>query len=195
MRLLPSGQALDLMGELVQSNEPQTIVMSVSWIDLLQAMNNKVTPLLSDITADIDINSGGSDADRALRESLAKMNGTDQIAALTTLLQTSLANIMGLEPEDIDPSQALTTMGLDSLMAIELKNKIERQLQLTLPMSAFMNEPTVATLATTAADIFGNTSTTPAPTPATDSVARIDEANGNAKEPMSGKARTGEPAS
>ncbi len=62
---------------------------------------------------------------------------------------------MGLEPNEIDPIQPLTTMGLDSLMAIELKNKIERQLQLTLPMSAFMSDPTVTTLAANAADIFG----------------------------------------
>ncbi len=74
MRLLPSGQALDVMGELIQTNEPQTIVMSVSWIDLLQALNGKVPPLISDITADIDVNSGGSDADRALRESLVGMS-------------------------------------------------------------------------------------------------------------------------
>ena len=73
MRLLPSEQALNVMGDLIRADQPQTIVMSVSWPNLVQAMNNKVPPLLADLTADIDISSGGSDADRALRESLIGM--------------------------------------------------------------------------------------------------------------------------
>lgn len=62
---------------------------------------------------------------------------------------------MGLDPEYIDVTQPLSTLGLDSLMAIELKNKIENRLQLTLPMALFMKEPSVSTLAEHVAEDFG----------------------------------------
>jgi NADPH:quinone reductase-like Zn-dependent oxidoreductase/acyl carrier protein len=198
MRLLPSGASLNLMGELIQSDQRQTIVMSVSWVDLLQALGGKVPPLLTDITADIDITSGGSDADRALRESLIGMNIDNRRTTLTDLFQSSLADIMGLEPEEIDPTQPLTTMGLDSLMAIELKNKIERQLQTTLPMSAFMNEPSVGSLATHVAETYGGGETGEANSaqPGSPMTSRVDEGNGSGRvTPKSGKASAQETAS
>ena len=52
-----------------------------------------------------------------------------------------------MEPEDIDPSETLNTMGLDSLMAIELGNKMQTLLGLELPMSVYLEGPTVSSLA------------------------------------------------
>jgi acyl carrier protein len=62
---------------------------------------------------------------------------------------------MGMELEDIEVATPLNAMGLDSLMAIELKNKIESQLQMSLPMAVFMNEPSVATIADYVSENFG----------------------------------------
>ena len=74
---------------------------------------------------------------------------------MTEYLSDELANIMGMEPSDIDIVQPLGTMGLDSLMAIELKNKIEAKLDMALPMAVFMHEPSVSSLATYAGENFG----------------------------------------
>ena len=91
-------------------------------------------------------------------------------------------------------------MGLDSLMAIELKNKIERQLQTTLPMSAFMNEPSVSSLATQVAETYGGEPTSGDEPPAASAPSedgqqsRMD--NGNSS-PVTGPttAHASEPAS
>jgi acyl carrier protein len=50
-------------------------------------------------------------------------------------------------------------MGLDSLMAIELKNTVEARLDITLPISQFMDEPTLTTLSQAAADLIESEST------------------------------------
>ena len=62
-------------------------------------------------------------------------------------------SIMSMDPDAIDPAQSLGSLGLDSLMAIELKNTIESQLDITIPISKFMDDPTLESLSTAVAEI------------------------------------------
>jgi acyl carrier protein len=52
-----------------------------------------------------------------------------------------------LEANQIDPRQPLNTFGLDSLMAIEIKNEMESSLGVSLPLVRFLENPDVAQLA------------------------------------------------
>ena len=75
---------------------------------------------------------------------------------------TLLAETMGMEPDDLDLIQPLNTLGLDSLMAIELRNKLETQLKVSLPMALFMESPSVSRLAEYVTEaIGGETGKTP----------------------------------
>jgi acyl transferase domain-containing protein/acyl-CoA synthetase (AMP-forming)/AMP-acid ligase II len=49
-----------------------------------------------------------------------------------TYLRQHLARVTGLTTDELDPHQSLNTLGLDSLMAVELKNRIETNLQVVL---------------------------------------------------------------
>src|SRR5262249_42072314 len=48
----------------------------------------------------------------------------------------------------MDVQESLTALGLDSLMAIELKNRIELDLSVRIPMMAFLQEPSIAQFTT-----------------------------------------------
>jgi myxalamid-type polyketide synthase MxaB len=165
MGMLPSHQALNLMGDLIRANHRQTVVLSVNWTDLLRAGGGHVPTLLRGVADGIDLAQGGGESseDRAFRMSLLQVPQTERCEKLTTYFTAQLAFIMGLDPEDINPEQPLNTMGLDSLMAIELKNKIESRLQTTLPMAAFMHEPTVSSLAQHVAQSYGQETETGEP--------------------------------
>ena len=63
------------------------------------------------------------------------------------VLHYAIARIMGISAEQIDPKRPLDTLGLDSLMAIELRGAIEQALGVTLPVVAFLQGPTVEELA------------------------------------------------
>ncbi len=147
MGMLRSDEALDLMGNLIASQRPQTVVMSVDWPNLVRASGGKPQALLRNVTKDVEIPTGDSAEDRAFRETLAKEDIPERKKRLVAYFAEELANIMGMDTGDIDVVQPLNAMGLDSLMAIELKNKIESRLQIALPMSAFMEEPSVDSLA------------------------------------------------
>ena len=156
MTLLPADKALEVMGELLQSPAPQTAVMSVSWADLLRNAGGKVPALLREVAADVELSAGSDTAeDKAFREALLGMDTESRRTALIDFFNDQLSKIMGMDPADIDVVQPLNAMGLDSLMAIELKNKIERRLQTTLPMSAFLHDPSVSSLADYLAENYG----------------------------------------
>jgi len=59
-------------------------------------------------------------------------------------VQQQLAKVMGLgDPQQIDPSEPLFNMGLDSLMALELTVLLEKNLGVRLTESLVFEHPTV----------------------------------------------------
>jgi acyl carrier protein len=57
-----------------------------------------------------------------------------------------------LPAANLDPEVPLNNLGIDSLMAIELKNRIEVDLGVTVPMVKFLEGPSVRDLAGFLAD-------------------------------------------
>jgi amino acid adenylation domain-containing protein/thioester reductase-like protein len=63
-----------------------------------------------------------------------------------TYLQAQAARVLGLDPSRLDVHQPFDTLGLDSLMAIELKNSVESGLGVALPIVTLLQGPTLAQL-------------------------------------------------
>ncbi|MBA2896578.1 SDR family NAD(P)-dependent oxidoreductase [Nonomuraea soli] len=57
-----------------------------------------------------------------------------------------VAGVLRTSPAAIDPHLSLTRLGLDSLMAVELRNLVESRLGVRLPTPAFLDGPSVAEL-------------------------------------------------
>jgi NADPH:quinone reductase-like Zn-dependent oxidoreductase/acyl carrier protein len=164
MSLLPADKALEALEMLINGDQSNVAVMSVNWSNLLRASGGRaVPPLLSKIAANIDVGAGADSAeDQAFRAELATVDIEKRKEILNGYFCTQLAAIMGLEAEDIDVTQPLNTLGLDSLMVVELKNKIENKLRITLPMALFMKEPSVSDLSHHVAGTYDNEATTDA---------------------------------
>jgi acyl carrier protein len=66
---------------------------------------------------------------------------------LITLLQAEAAAVLGItEPERIDPDQPLSELGLDSLLALELRTRLGAATGGQLPATLLFNYPSVAAL-------------------------------------------------
>jgi acyl transferase domain-containing protein/NADPH:quinone reductase-like Zn-dependent oxidoreductase/acyl carrier protein len=62
-------------------------------------------------------------------------------------LQEQAAHVLKLMPSRIDPTKPLQTMGLDSLMGLELRNRLEAGTGITVPATLIWKYPTVRLLA------------------------------------------------
>ncbi len=58
-------------------------------------------------------------------------------------LAHELAGVIKVSPDQIGHQQPLTQFGIDSLMAIELKNNIERQLGVNIPIASLLQGPSI----------------------------------------------------
>jgi acyl carrier protein len=65
---------------------------------------------------------------------------------LESHLREQVARVLAFPASQLDIDQPLNDLGLDSLMAIELKNRIEMELRVRVPMATLLQGPTLAQL-------------------------------------------------
>ncbi|TCP59426.1 amino acid adenylation domain-containing protein [Tumebacillus sp. BK434] len=81
------------------------------------------------------------------RELLLKLDLADRRASLEQELLQKLAQVLQLDPSRLTAGQPLTQWGLDSLMAVEVKNAVEEQFGLDVPFALLLEGVTVNELA------------------------------------------------
>ncbi len=79
------------------------------------------------------------------RETVRALPPAEQAAAVSELVIAQVAATLGMAPDAIDPNGPLT--GMDSLMAVELKVRLEDHSGCTLPIDALNADATAARLA------------------------------------------------
>jgi acyl carrier protein len=67
---------------------------------------------------------------------------------LESLLSERMAGVLGIAVATLDRELPVTRMGFDSLMALELKNRLDADLGVVIPMVQFLEGPSVADLTT-----------------------------------------------
>jgi acyl carrier protein len=66
---------------------------------------------------------------------------------LKTVVSEEAANILRLPASGIDPLRPLSEMGMDSLMAVELRLALESRLRIDLPLVSLAEGTSVASIA------------------------------------------------
>ncbi|TWT88483.1 Phthioceranic/hydroxyphthioceranic acid synthase [Pseudobythopirellula maris] len=151
MDLLKPDAALGLMGRLIESNAAQQVVFDPHWEAMSRLLTGRKTPLLTDLLVGAE-NAAAGVADTALRQRLASAPADERQKELEEIVRDELARVMGVDADQIEIAAPLSALGLDSLMALELKNNLEGKLAFTLPMAKLLEGPSVATLAEAAGE-------------------------------------------
>ncbi len=90
-------------------------------------------------------------------------------ALLETHLREQIGRVLRLAPQRVPLDRPLKTLGVDSLMAVEFRNRLERSLELRLPATLVWNYPSVTALVAHLASRLGlDAGTAPAPPPPQD---------------------------
>jgi acyl transferase domain-containing protein/acyl carrier protein len=80
------------------------------------------------------------------RDTLLALPVPERLTMLAEHLVRGVAATLGTKPTAIRPEQSLFELGLDSLMAVELRNEVERQLSVSLPISVLLEGASVRSL-------------------------------------------------
>jgi myxalamid-type polyketide synthase MxaB len=158
MQALPPDGALRVMGHMLESKVTNMAVMDVRWGDLLARMPGEPPALLASIPAasDHEAPTGTSDdLDKAFCQRLREATAEQRQRQLCDYIGDEVAQVMGVDRTNLDADQSLSSFGLDSLMGMELKGKIESRLGLDLPMASLFDNPTIRSLARIAGEHFG----------------------------------------
>ena len=81
------------------------------------------------------------------REAMLAAEPQARQALMETYLRGQLARVLGLSPAKLDAHQPLNRLGMDSLMAVEMKNRIELDIGVVLPMVRLLKGPSLAQVA------------------------------------------------
>lgn len=100
-----------------------------------------------------------SDVVDTVRQALRQGRETDAAALVRGLLVERTATVLGSSGSEIDENEPLQNLGLDSLLAVELKDAVAKGLGLQLSAATFMDNPSIAGLEAVVLPLLGDQET------------------------------------
>ena len=88
-----------------------------------------------------------ADTSVSLAARLSSMAADERKRTVLELVRAEIAVVMGLRADDVEPERPLHELGLDSLMAVELRNRLQTTGAIRLPATVTFDHPTAARLA------------------------------------------------
>jgi NADPH:quinone reductase-like Zn-dependent oxidoreductase/aryl carrier-like protein len=171
MEPMPAERALDGLEEVLERDLGQALVACIRWPRLLGALGpGRGGELLASLAEEwSDAAESGAAGDGANgAERILALPAEERLCALIELIQGQLATVMGMERSDLPPDEALTNLGMDSLMGLELKERLESSIGVTLGIEHLVEDPSIADIAGTAlAELVPDGDATPSGAPAT----------------------------
>lgn len=147
MRLLPANACLQTMQQLIDAGDQYVAVMDVDWPAMTKSMRRS-RPFFAEFAdrSQVDGKASVDQVDHEFRAQLSEVPESERTERLRRYFASELARLMGWEAEQIDVKQKLSELGMDSLIAMELKNNLEQRLAITIPMSALVESPSINSL-------------------------------------------------
>jgi myxalamid-type polyketide synthase MxaB len=149
--LIAPEQGMKLMEELLSSRYAQAAVVPVNWSKFLQQFENSETPaLFSEIAkatpSPRQVKKTPAQSASILQE-LERVLPSERLDLLTAHVREQVIKVLGLDAsQSPEPNRGLTDLGMDSLMAVELSNRLQGSLRRSLPSTLAFEYPTIAAL-------------------------------------------------
>jgi acyl transferase domain-containing protein/acyl carrier protein len=136
------------------SQPVQLAVLATDWTHLLEAgISSRAAPLFVELVeaarrgrSQTGAAAATTATNSSLRDRIREMAPEARAGALQSYLHVEAARVLGFVPERLDTAAPLSSFGFDSLMAVQLKNRIEADIGAIVPMTQFLQGPSVQQL-------------------------------------------------
>jgi acyl transferase domain-containing protein/NADPH:quinone reductase-like Zn-dependent oxidoreductase/SAM-dependent methyltransferase/acyl carrier protein/NADP-dependent 3-hydroxy acid dehydrogenase YdfG len=141
--LIPVGEALAAGEDVMGHDEVVTAVGRYRWARLRMVLPGVRSPRCSALASSDGEGSDG--AAEPLARQLAGMSANEALDTIATVVTGMVAEVLQLDPEQIDRHRRVDTYGMDSLMSAELFMAIRKRFDVDVsPMELLHSEGTVA---------------------------------------------------
>jgi NADPH:quinone reductase-like Zn-dependent oxidoreductase/acyl carrier protein len=150
VRPLPLGAACEYLDAAIGLKPTQVAIADVDWA-LWGSMNpaSAGTPRFAGhVNAAMDAGEAGG----SVRAELASMSAEQRVEAVSQLLTEQVASVMGVPDELVDRDTPLRELGMDSLMAVELRTRVNVALEVEISALDLNRGGGVSSLASRLAD-------------------------------------------
>ncbi|HKF49641.1 MAG TPA: type I polyketide synthase [Terracidiphilus sp.] len=139
-------QGLQLLEAAIARNLTTVGVLPVDWDSLESKL---ASPFFSEVAG------GRSHATTEIRLQIERLPEKEREAALLAHVCTQVRNVSGLAEHEFDPQQGFFSLGLDSLMSVDLRNRLQASLGCSLPATIAFQYPSATSLAAHLAHLIG----------------------------------------
>ncbi|MBO0739374.1 MAG: acyl carrier protein, partial [Alphaproteobacteria bacterium] len=140
---IPAAEALAGLPAMIASGLPVVAFAETGWSEARRFLPILASPLFSEVGR----GAATSGSDESLGERLSSLEPEAAVALLKTVVAEEAATILRLPADSIDPLRPLSEMGMDSLMAVELRLALESRLRVDLPLMSLAEGTSVASIA------------------------------------------------
>ncbi|HYX18244.1 MAG TPA: SDR family NAD(P)-dependent oxidoreductase [Nostoc sp.] len=150
LKPLSSQQALYMLGKLLQQQAVQAGVAPVNWQGWGKTHAAGSLPRLSHLVnekADLEKADDHNIFRDSLRNALLAASPEEAQDLLESYISEQVARVLGTSAAKLNIKQPLTNLGLDSLMAVELSNRLKKELGVEVPTMKLLGGANIAQLA------------------------------------------------
>ena len=140
-------EALEIFADILRKDPVQLGVARIDWKLLSRVNPTLVGSRVFSLIAQEETADGSKGGDGSIRPTILKAPPEERLKLVEDYICQQVAQVFGTNADDVERDTPLTQIGLDSLMAIELMNRIESNLGISLPMSQFLQGPDIKQLA------------------------------------------------
>jgi acyl carrier protein len=136
---IPPAQALELLGRLLGQTAAQVVAVPVDWRRYQEFQPaGSAPPLLSVLAREATELGRPAERTSERRDAILAAEPAERRLLLQSYMSEQVARALGVSPGKLDPLQPLSQLGLDSLMAVELKNRIALDFRVNVPVVKFL---------------------------------------------------------